>query len=101
MSLSSLRVCRSDTVAAFAERAEPFLLRNEAAHNLILGITADLFRTQGRSSQPVEPPYLATVEAGDQVVAAAVRTPPYNLVLSVVEAAHADRVVDLLVRDVV
>ena len=48
----------------------------------------------------MEPPYLATVEAGDQVVAAAVRTPPYNLVLSVVEAAHADRVVDLLVMDV-
>ncbi len=48
----------------------------------------------------MEPPYLATVEAGGQVVAAAVRTPPYNLVLSVVEAAHADRVVDLLVMDV-
>lgn len=74
-----MRLRRFDDVATFRARAEPFLLAHEAAHCLQLGILATL------SEQPAEyplPPYLALVEEGEHVAAVAVRTPPYNLVLS-------------------
>src|ERR671933_1571376 len=97
---------RAESVQDFSARAGPFLLRNEAAHNLMLGITTDLqhARAAPRESPlptpPAQTPYSALVEAGDDVVAAAVRTPPYNLVLSLVDGAPLEDVVDLLVADV-
>jgi predicted GNAT family acetyltransferase len=74
-----MRLTRFGDVATFRARAEPFLLAHEAAHCLQLGILATL------SEQPAEyplPPYLALVEEGERVAAVALRTPPYNLVLS-------------------
>jgi uncharacterized protein len=66
---------------AFRARSEPFLLLHEAAHNLLLGVIAALARgsVDARFS---DPPYLATLEAGTDVVGVALRTPPFNLVLS-------------------
>ena len=67
-------------VASFYGRSEPFLLQREAEHNLILGICAVLkYRPDTYGDGP---PYFATVEDGGVVLAAAVRTPPHNLVLS-------------------
>ena len=86
--------------AAFAELAEPFLLRNEAAHNLILGILGDLLRTPPAQSAAGDPPYLATVDAGGRTVALAVRTPPHDLVLSAIDQPHTDAAVKLLAEDV-
>jgi predicted GNAT family acetyltransferase len=62
----------------FYRRAGDFLCEYEAHHNLILGLAANMVREPGR----VENPYLATVEDNGRVIAAALRTPPYNLVLS-------------------
>lgn len=65
--------------AAFAQRAEPYLLAREAEHCLLLGICAELVRQP--ESYPTDS-YLSTVEYRDMVVFAAIRTPPYPPVLS-------------------
>lgn len=77
---------RFDNAGDFYERAQDFLLRHEAAHNLILGICAGLLAHPERHEQP---PYLATVEAEDEMVAAVVMTPPRGPVLSRIDALAA------------
>ena len=74
----------------FYERAEPFLLRCEAEHNLILGVVGGLV---GSASPRYVDPFLATVEQGGAVVGAAMRTPPHNLVLS--EGLDGDAIASL------
>jgi predicted GNAT family acetyltransferase len=70
---------RFERAQDFYERAERYLLRHETCHSLILGIAGqlvehpELFRAK---------PYLATVEEGGEVVAAALMTPPFGPVLS-------------------
>ena len=81
-----MELTRFATADDFSRQAEPFLLRNEAEHNLILGICAGLRLHPERSEHP---PYLATVDEAGAVVAAAVMTPPHNLVLSLVAAPEA------------
>lgn len=66
--------------AAFAERSTPFLMRDEATNNLVLGLTHNLQRDLYRYGD--EMPYMATVEAGGDVVAVALRTPPHALILT-------------------
>src|SRR5215470_312677 len=80
-------------VDGFERRAAGLLTRREAENNLILGLCASLRDTP---SQFPEPAYLATVadDAGE-VVAAALRTPPYQLTLSAAPAAA----LELIARD--
>jgi hypothetical protein len=88
-----MRLDRYERVADFLEAAGTFLGAREAEHNLILGV-AD---SAGRSPDFFDgPPYLAVVRDDTEVVAAALCTPPYNLVLSEVDDPQA---VDLLVDD--
>jgi hypothetical protein len=54
------------------------LEQNEAANNLMLGIAVRLHEFPERIKTP---PYLATVEDGDRLLAAAVMTPPHRLIL--------------------
>jgi ribosomal protein S18 acetylase RimI-like enzyme len=73
-------------VAEFLERAGAFLLAREAQHGLILGLAARLLpnpRLYGSD------PYLAVVETDGRVVATALRTPPYGLILSEIDDAGA------------
>jgi uncharacterized protein len=86
---------RSETAAAFLVRAAAFLLREEAAHNLIIGIGRRLAAGQ-RVGQG--PPLFAAVGDRGQVVGAALWTPPWRLVVSLMpngaalalaEAVHA------------
>lgn len=87
-------IVRCQTPSAFLEGAQAFLLRDEACHNLLLGVSATLM---GRSTLPDPAPYFAlVVETGD-IVAAAMITPPHNLVLSRIERQQA---VELFARDV-
>jgi uncharacterized protein len=77
--------------------AGEFLEAREAEHNLIFGICSTL---QADPTLFEYPPYLATVLHGDRVVGAAIRTPPWRLVLSVMDhpgAAH--RLVDDLMDE--
>jgi predicted GNAT family acetyltransferase len=74
-----MRVERQSEVAAFLARAGAFLEAREAEHNLIFGLSSTLARDPRAYGSD---PYLATVEENGRVVAAALRTPPHNLVLS-------------------
>jgi hypothetical protein len=88
---------RYDDVEAFARAAEPFLAAREAEHNLPLGILTGLRRQPAMYGTP---PYLAVVAEGADVIAVALRTPPFNVILSLIpEAARAPEALDLLVAD--
>jgi uncharacterized protein len=73
-----VEVQRIDDPAAFLDAAGPRLLTDEARHNLILGLAATL-----RDHPAVYPEYrLWLVQDGRQVVGAALRTPPFNVVVA-------------------
>ncbi len=81
-----MNLTRFHSAHDFRARAEAFLLEREAEHNLPLGLVSalmfnpDLYGTL---------PYFAVVEEAGKVIAAAVMTPPYRLVLSLVEDQEA------------
>ncbi|HZT93194.1 MAG TPA: GNAT family N-acetyltransferase [Gaiellaceae bacterium] len=67
-----------DDAAQFLAEAEPLLLGDEARHNLILGIAG----TIRDSPDHYRERKLWLVRDGGAVVAAALRTPPFNLILA-------------------
>jgi uncharacterized protein len=71
--------------AEFLERAGPYLAAREAEHNLPLGLAAGIAAHPERWPDP----YLATVEEDGAVVGAAVMTPPFFVVLSLLAAPEA------------
>jgi len=74
-----MKVNHFDNVRQFYERVESYLLQHEAQHNLMLGISNSLIHSPDRyTSQP----YLVTVEEDEEILAVALRTPPYKLVVS-------------------
>jgi predicted GNAT family acetyltransferase len=73
-----MEAVRLDDAAAFLAEAEPLLLADEARHNLILGIAGTIRDTP--DLYPLRSLWL--VREGGEVVAAALRTPPYNLILA-------------------
>jgi predicted GNAT family acetyltransferase len=78
-------VLRLDDAAAFLTEAEPLLLADEARHNLILGIAGTIRDTPDR--YPLRNLWLVREEG--EVAAAALRTPPYNLILARPRSAPA------------
>jgi uncharacterized protein len=74
-----VKLSRFDDAKEYYEQVKSYLLLHEAHHNLLLGIVDSLIRNPGRFTNR---PYLATVEAEDTLLAVAVRTPPYKLVVS-------------------
>lgn len=84
---------RYDDASDFLADAGTFLAAREAEHNVTLGLARTLIDTPG--DYPLTP-YLAVVTDRQQVVATALRTPPYNLVLSEVDDPAA---VPLFVED--
>jgi uncharacterized protein len=74
-----VEVLRSSSAAAFLDHAGAFLAEREAEHNLIFGILSNL---EADPTQYAATPYLATIVHGDKVVGAAIRTPPWRVVLS-------------------
>jgi len=88
--MAQVRRLRLDRYASpndFLATAGAYLQAREAEHNLILGIAGTLRDDPGTVDDA--PPLLATVTDGMRVVAAAVRTPPRNLVLSEVDEPAA------------
>ncbi len=80
-----IEVHRCPDVATFLASAGPFLAEREAEHNLILGICSRL----ATDPDPPAGTYLGVALQGELVVAAAIRTPPMNLVLSETDEAGA------------
>lgn len=97
-SLLPMQLQRFTEVGEFLGAAGEFLAAREAEHNLIFGVCSNLLETPEAFSGP---PYLAAVTVGDRVVAAALQTPPFRLVLSEIDdpAAIPMLVADLLDRD--
>ncbi|MEX2539975.1 MAG: GNAT family N-acetyltransferase [Actinomycetota bacterium] len=81
--MGALRLTHHEDLDAFEARAHGFLAAREAEHSLFLGICSQI-RT-GRYTDP----YLVTVDSGDDIVAAAFRTPPFPLGLSQIDASGA------------
>jgi uncharacterized protein len=80
-----VEVERLDDAGAFLAAAEPLLLADEARHNLILGIAGTIRDSPGRYPERS----LWLVREGGEVVAAALRTPPHNLVLATPRSRQA------------
>jgi hypothetical protein len=76
---------RFDDAAAFLAEAEPLLLADEARHNLILGVAGTIRDVP--DLYPLRSLWLVRKEG--RPVAAAVRTPPYNLILARPESPAA------------
>jgi predicted GNAT family acetyltransferase len=81
-----VNVQRFEDAKAFYQRVEPFLMQDEVANNVILGLRSHLMQ-----SNVYEPPlYLGSCEHDGEIVGVALRTPPYNLLLS--KIAHEDAI---------
>ncbi|HEX3805632.1 MAG TPA: GNAT family N-acetyltransferase [Gaiellaceae bacterium] len=78
-----LRIERHVDVTAFYERVSPFLLRQEAVHCVQLGFRETL-EANPHAFGDADPDLLAATE-DDEVVGVATRTPPHNLMLSLME----------------
>lgn len=74
-----------DDVNAFYARVEPYLLRDEAVHNLTFGLLSTLMRAPDVYGKPV----LALVESAGDLQLVALMTPPRPLVLSLAETPEA------------
>ncbi len=79
-----MKVERFDDAERFIRAAEPLLLADEARHNLILGIAGTIRRSP--EIYPLRSFWL--VWHGSEVAAAALRTPPYNLILARPESSQ-------------
>jgi len=73
-----ITVTQSDDAAAFLAEADDLLLADEARHNLILGVAGTV--RDAPELYPLRMFWL--VRHGGEVVGAAMRTPPYNLILA-------------------
>jgi hypothetical protein len=80
-----VNLTRHQTAEAFLARCRAELERNEVANNLMVGIG---IRLQEHPERTRTAPYLATVEDAGAVVAAAVMTPPFRLIV------HSERGAD-------
>ncbi len=81
-------VDRPADAAAFLAEAGPFLAAHEAEHNLPLGLAASLVIDPTRYAAT---PYFAVLRSGAEVVGAALMTPPFGIVLSLMEHPDAAR----------
>jgi predicted GNAT family acetyltransferase len=83
---------RFEQIEPFWQVAEPFLAQREAEHNLLFGIAGTVLA----GNHHYESVYMAIVYEGDMVVAVALRTLPYPLLLS---CDVPDEAIRLLVDD--
>lgn len=81
-----MQLRRFDNTKEFWHDAQDYLLQHEAEHNLLLGISHTLLHYPDRYPNP---PYLAIAETNGNILAAAIRTPPYKLVLSKAQDLNA------------
>ena len=72
-----------DSAATFLKMVRPALERDEPANNLMFGLALRLEAAPGRFQHPPYrwPPLLAAVTDGEGLAAAALMTPPYNVIV--------------------
>jgi uncharacterized protein len=74
-----MQLHRFESIDKFWDATQAYLLQNEAENNLLLAVIHTLLHNPERYP---DPPYLAMVEIDGDVVVAAIRTPPRQLLLS-------------------
>ena len=87
MPAPAVQVERFSDAQSFLDAAGPFLADREAEHNLLFGIAANLITDPDRPM--TAPPYFAALRRDDEVVAAALMTPPFNVVVSCIDEPDA------------
>src|SRR5215211_3177266 len=96
-SAMTLALRRFESPEEFTEATMLYLLRHESEHCLIIGLVAQAIENPHRWDGPVS---FATVEREGVPVAAAIRTPPHNPILSRVSDPDAiPLLVDLFAAD--
>ncbi len=80
-----LRLTTYRSARAFLADAGAWLAEREAEHNLMLGIAGDMSEEADVDADPGAMPYFAVIAGDGGPVAAAMRTPPWNLLLSEVD----------------
>jgi len=95
----ALTVTRPETVHAFLDAAGGYLGEREAEHSLLFGISSTISTTPDIFGD--EPPRFAVVADDRGIIkAATLQTPPYNLVLSMIDdAAVVDALAEALRND--
>lgn len=73
-----MQLIRYFSADSMLERVEKVLIKNEVANNLILGV---LYSITDDYNKYGTDPYLAVVEDSTNIIAIAVMTPPYNLLI--------------------
>lgn len=73
-----MKLTRFDDADGYYQRVKSYLLKHEAVHCLLLGISQSLC---GNTNDNDSLPYLVLVES-DRIIATAIRTPPRKLILS-------------------
>lgn len=73
-----MKLTTHTTANGFLDAALQPLLREEEKNTLILGIS---MRVRDGRKYGEEAPFFITVHDGDELIAAAIRTPPYNMIL--------------------
>ena len=91
-----MKLTRYHDAEAFRQQVEPFLLQHEAENNLILGILASLTSATGMYDFP---PYLAAVDHAGEVVGVSLRTPPFNVLCSLLLPADRAEIIALFAID--
>lgn len=81
--------------ARFMGRVEPWLVRREAEHNLLLGLLPKLVAGDHRFEKPI---YLSSIEADGEVAGCAFRTPPFNFGITRIPEEAIGPLVDHVTR---
>jgi GNAT superfamily N-acetyltransferase len=96
--MGSVKANRHEGVADFVAAAGAFLESREAEHNLILGLCTNISRHPDLvADRP--PRFLTVTDEGGTVLAASIRTPPFNQVLSEMAGELAELLADALADD--
>ena len=83
-------------VPSFLQEAQPFLQKHEAENSALFGI---LDRLQAGVYTLTAPPLLALMQEGQSMVGVAIRTPPWNVVVSVMGEGTAAALARTLYAD--
>lgn len=88
-----MKLLRFEDANHFYQQVKNYLLHKESLHNLLLGISNNLINYPEKYKIK---PYLATVEQNGSIIAVAMMTLPYNLVLSEIKNLAA---IDIIIQD--
>jgi len=88
-----MRIVRHQGAREFLDRVGPWLAQDEAENNLILAVASHL---HAHPEQYESEPYLVTAERNGGPVAAALMTPPYDLIVTRAPADAMEALADYL-----